>query len=103
MRSGVTKLRQTIELLGVLQIDSLNVLVHARYLPAVFAPGLVRLRPSRRGSIGKVEALFRILGTRGVAFAYRLSVPVALARGPRTSRQRRLARTRPLRRLGVSS
>jgi uncharacterized protein len=84
------RLRKGIDRLGLLQIDSVNILVRAQYLP--FFSRLGSYEPARLDALGgQAEALLRISGARSVSAANRVPASAALAYGARASGAGRVA------------
>ena len=92
---GAAELRKGVDRLGCLQIDSVNILVRAQYLPLYSRLGPYEASAPGRADGGQAQACLRILGARGVAAADRLPSAHALADGPRASRPGHVAATRP--------
>jgi uncharacterized protein len=90
---GAAQLCKGVDRLGLLQIDSVNILVRAQYLPFFSRLGLYEPALLDALTAAKAKRFFE-LGARGVAAVHRLPTAAALAYGPRTSRPGRVAATR---------
>ena len=86
------QVKRAIGRLGLLQIDSVNVLTRAHYLPLFSRLGKLRQRSPRPHRLGPQEPAraVRVLGARGLAAAARdaAAVPLAHAARPRECRRR---------------
>jgi hypothetical protein len=93
---GAAQLRKGVDRLGLLQIDSVNILVRAQYVPFFSRLGLYEPALLDALTAAKPKRFFEYWGARGVAAVHRLPTAAALAYGPRTSRPGRVAATRTL-------
>ena len=89
---------RTVRALGLLQIDSVNVLVRSHYLPLFSRLGAYAHAAAGRSGLRRPPATaVRVLGSRGVADAGRVPAVAALAHAAREERRRHLGQRRAIR------